>query len=98
MNDEHHGDTAQPLVAHLLELRNRLLRAVVAVLVVFLCLFYFSRELYTLIAAPLMQALVRFGPVPVSVDAGSWHLYKGGVWDKCNEKEPTLDHAVNLVG
>ena len=49
-------------------------------------------------AAPLMQALVRFGPVPVSVDAGSWHLYKGGVWDKCNEKEPTLDHAVNLVG
>ncbi|CUR44510.1 twin-arginine translocase subunit TatC [Alloalcanivorax xenomutans] len=57
MNDEHHGDTAQPLVAHLLELRNRLLRAVVAVLVVFLCLFYFSRELYTLVAAPLMQAM-----------------------------------------
>ena len=49
-------------------------------------------------AAPLMQALVKFGPVPVSVDAGSWHLYKGGVWDKCNQKEPTLDHAVNLVG
>ncbi|MCG8392981.1 MAG: twin-arginine translocase subunit TatC [Pseudomonadales bacterium] len=51
------NDTGQPLIAHLLELRNRLLKAMVAIFVVFLCLFYFSRELYSLIARPLMEAM-----------------------------------------
>ena len=50
-------DTGQPLIAHLLELRNRLLKAMVAIFIVFLCLFYFSRELYTLVAKPLMDAM-----------------------------------------
>ena len=50
-------DTPQTLISHLLELRTRLLRIVVAVLVVFLCLFYFSRQLYTFVAQPLMQVM-----------------------------------------
>ena len=50
-------DQPQSLISHLLELRNRLLRAMVAVLIIFLGLFYFSRELYTLVADPLIQAL-----------------------------------------
>lgn len=57
MTEEHGEDTPQTLISHLLELRNRLLKAVIAVLVVFLCLFYFSRELYTLVARPLMDAM-----------------------------------------
>ncbi|MCK9237176.1 MAG: twin-arginine translocase subunit TatC [Thiopseudomonas sp.] len=44
---------SMPLVAHLTELRNRVLRSVVAVLVVFLCLFYFAQEIYALVSAPL---------------------------------------------
>ncbi|EKF76129.1 Sec-independent periplasmic protein translocator TatC [Alcanivorax hongdengensis A-11-3] len=52
-----HNDNGQPLMAHLLELRNRLLRSVLAIFVIFLCLFYFSRELYTLVAKPLMDAM-----------------------------------------
>lgn len=51
------ADQGQPLIAHLLELRNRLLKAMATVLVVFLGLFYFSRELYSLVARPLMEAL-----------------------------------------
>ena len=50
-------DHSQPLIAHLLELRQRLLKSGLAVLVVFACLFYFSRELYTLVAKPLVDAL-----------------------------------------
>ena len=50
-------DTGQPLIAHLLELRSRLLKAMLAIFIVFLGLFYFSRELYTLIAQPLMTAM-----------------------------------------
>lgn len=50
-------DTPQPLIAHLLELRDRLLKAVFAVLVLFSGLFYFSQDLYTLVATPLMEQL-----------------------------------------
>jgi len=44
-------------VEHLVELRDRLLRIVLAVLVVVLCLFPFSQELYTLLATPLIENL-----------------------------------------
>lgn len=53
----HPEDTQQTLIGHLLELRDRLLRAMAAILVIFLGLFYFSRDLYTLVAKPLIQAL-----------------------------------------
>lgn len=48
---------SMPLIAHLTELRSRLLRCVVAVLVIFACLFYFSQEIYALVAAPLRAQL-----------------------------------------
>ncbi|MBI2380244.1 MAG: twin-arginine translocase subunit TatC [Gammaproteobacteria bacterium] len=46
-----------PLLAHLAELRDRLLRAVVAVFAVFLALFYFANQIYAVVAKPLMAAL-----------------------------------------
>lgn len=45
------------LVSHLVELRTRLIRASIAVLVIFLCLFPFSEELFTLVAQPLMDKM-----------------------------------------
>ena len=45
------------LISHLLELRDRLLRAILAVLVVFICLAPFANELYEFLAKPLMSAL-----------------------------------------
>lgn len=46
-----------PLLNHLLELRNRLLRSVLVVLVVFAALAYFANDLYNLLAQPLLVAL-----------------------------------------
>ena len=43
-----------PFMSHLVELRDRLLRAVLVILVLFLCLFSFSSELYSLLAEPLL--------------------------------------------
>lgn len=43
-----------PFMSHLVELRDRLLRAVLVVLVIFLALFSFSNELYSLLAEPLL--------------------------------------------
>jgi len=44
-------------MTHLIELRNRLLRILLCVLVVFLILFPFTNELYALLAHPLLQRL-----------------------------------------
>ena len=43
-----------PFMSHLVELRDRLLRAVLVVLVIFLALFTFSNDLYSLLAEPLL--------------------------------------------
>jgi sec-independent protein translocase protein TatC len=47
----------QPLVSHLLELRNRLLRSALVILVVFAGLYYFSNDLYLLLSKPLQGFL-----------------------------------------
>ena len=44
------SDTEQSLIGHLVELRARLLRAVLAVLAVFLALLPFANRIYTLLA------------------------------------------------
>jgi len=44
-------------VEHLVELRDRLLRVLLAVLVVLLCLFPFANEIYLLLAEPLLSRL-----------------------------------------
>jgi sec-independent protein translocase protein TatC len=50
--------TAQDtFISHLVELRDRLLRAILAVILVFLCLFYWAKDLYALLAKPLLAAL-----------------------------------------
>jgi sec-independent protein translocase protein TatC len=49
--------TQDTFISHLVELRDRLLRAILAVIVVFLCLFPWARELYALLAKPLMAVL-----------------------------------------
>lgn len=50
-------DQEQPLIAHLIELRNRLLKAILLVLVIFLCLFYFANDLYLILVRPLSELL-----------------------------------------
>jgi len=47
------------LISHLLELRDRLLRAVIVVLVVFLPCAYFQNDLFTAIAQPLLDKLPK---------------------------------------
>ena len=56
-NNRDNPDQEQPFISHLLELRDRLLRMLVAVLVLFLTLFPFANDLYTLVAQPLMAHL-----------------------------------------
>lgn len=50
-------DEQQPLISHLVELRDRLLRGILAVLLVALCLFPFSNDLYHFLSQPLLEHL-----------------------------------------
>lgn len=48
-------------IAHLVELRSRLLKSVVAVLLIFICLFPWASNLYTWLAQPLLSKLPKGG-------------------------------------
>jgi sec-independent protein translocase protein TatC len=49
--------TQETFISHLIELRSRLLRSIVAVVIVLLCLFPWAKEIYAVLAAPLLRAL-----------------------------------------
>ncbi len=50
-------DPKTPLVTHLIELRDRMLRMLAGITVVFICLFPFANDLYTTLAQPLIDQL-----------------------------------------
>ncbi len=56
-NDPRENLAEGSLISHLLELRDRLLRAVIAMAIVFVPLAFFANELFTLIARPLISKL-----------------------------------------
>lgn len=63
-------DKAQPLIAHLIELRTRLLKSVVCVIAIFLCLYYFANDLYSMVSEPLRVFLPE-GSTMIATDVAS---------------------------
>lgn len=53
--------TQDTFISHLMELRDRVLRCLIAIAVVFFCLFPWAKELYTLLAQPLLAVLPQGG-------------------------------------
>lgn len=70
MSNSTSADKEQPLVAHLIELRQRVMRMLLVVLVIFLCLFYFANDIYTYLSAPL-TALLPEGTSMIATDVTS---------------------------
>jgi sec-independent protein translocase protein TatC len=60
----------QPFISHLIELRDRLLRVVLCVLVVFLGLASYANDIYTQLAGPLMQHLPKNSTM-IAIDVAS---------------------------
>ena len=56
-HDELVDSTEQPFLSHIIELRARILRGALAVLLLFFPIYYFANEIYQLVAAPLMAHL-----------------------------------------
>lgn len=58
------------LMSHLVELRDRVLRMVIAILVIFLSLFYWANDIYTYLAVPLTSHLPE-GSTMIAIDVAS---------------------------
>ena len=74
-NDLQHNDAPEELpeaslMSHLLELRSRLLKAVGAVLAVFLCLLPFTQQVFEAVARPLMSQLPK-GATMIATEVAS---------------------------
>ena len=69
MTDENQ-DPPLPLIAHLTELRDRLLRAILSVLIVFIVLFPFANEIYAFVSEPL-RALLPEGAGMIATEVAS---------------------------
>ena len=74
MTDTHDESSSeapvQPLISHLIELRDRLLRSLIIVFALFLPLFYFANDLYTYLSTPL-TALLPEGTSMIATDVTS---------------------------
>jgi sec-independent protein translocase protein TatC len=58
------------LMSHLVELRDRVVRMVVAILAIFACLFYWANDIYIFLAAPLTRHLPE-GSNMIAIDVAS---------------------------
>jgi len=75
------NDAEMPLISHLKELRDRILRCLYSVIVVFLALVYFSKDIYEFIAAPMIAAMPE-GTQMIAVDVATPFLapFKLTLW------------------
>lgn len=70
MSEESADSATGSLLSHLVELRDRVVRMVLAVLVIFLSLFYWANEIYVYLAEPLTQHLPE-GSNMIAIDVAS---------------------------
>jgi sec-independent protein translocase protein TatC len=61
------ADPQESFLSHLIELRTRLVRSIVAVVVVLLVLFPFAKDIYALLAEPLLRVLPK-GSTMIATD------------------------------
>lgn len=59
MNQNKSEEATQPFISHLIELRNRLLKVILFVLVIFLGLSAYANQIYSIMAGPLMKHLPK---------------------------------------
>lgn len=78
-DDKQNPDTDNPdtgneesFISHLVELRNRIIRAGASVIVIFLGLVYWAPEIFRLLSRPLTQALPKDGKLIVTDVTGSF--------------------------
>ncbi len=70
MSEEDLEDGEQTFISHLIELRNRLLKVVLCVLLIFLVLTFYANQIYSLVAEPLLRFLPKNSSM-IAIDVAS---------------------------
>jgi sec-independent protein translocase protein TatC len=70
MSPNSFNEAEQPFISHLIELRNRLLKVVLCVIVVFLGLAAYANEIYSILAGPLMKHMPKNSTM-IAIDVAS---------------------------
>ena len=64
----------ESFLSHLFELRDRIIKAAMAIIVVFICLVYWAPDIFHLFAQPLLEALPKGGKMIVTDVTGSFFV------------------------
>ena len=67
-------ETQDTFISHLIELRTRLIRSIIAVLIIFLGLVNWARDIYSLLAQPMLAALPQGGQMIATDVAGAFFV------------------------
>ncbi len=70
MTTETQEEKQESLITHLVELRDRLIKTLIGVVIVLLCLFPFANEIYSFLAEPLLRHLPESSTM-VAIDVAS---------------------------
>jgi sec-independent protein translocase protein TatC len=70
MSKNNSEEAELPFISHLIELRNRLLKVVLCVLVIFLGLASYANQIYSLLAGPLMKHMPKNSTM-IAIDVAS---------------------------
>jgi sec-independent protein translocase protein TatC len=70
MNSNSFEEAAQPFISHLIELRNRLLKVISFVIVVFLGLSVYANQIYSYLAGPLLKHMPKNSTM-IAIDVAS---------------------------
>ena len=68
------SDNQETFISHLVELRDRLIRSLVAIIVIFLGIVNWARDIYTLLAAPMLASLPQGGHMIATDVAGAFFV------------------------
>ena len=74
MTDQKSAHGEDTFISHLIELRDRIIRAVTAVIVVFVALVYWAPDIFRLLARPLLMNLPKGGRLIVTDVTGSFFV------------------------
>lgn len=66
------AEVPETFISHLIELRDRLIRAIMAIIIVFLAIVNWARDIYTLLAAPMLASLPQGGQMIATDVAGAF--------------------------
>ena len=75
MTEKHIDDSSAPLIEHLTELRSRLIKSIIAFVVLMMVCFAFADPIYEFLAQPLRDAMLNRDMDPTLIFTGPHKLF-----------------------